>query len=236
MTKIVISQPMFFPWAGLFEQVRLADIFVHYDDVAISQGRSFIKRVQIKTPDGIQWLTVPVQHGSKLIKEIHVDDAQDWRGKHLKTLERVYAKAPYVDEMLSLVQQVYAQPTSLLSELNRSSIEAVAAYLGFAPKFAVSSDFGTITSSSQKLLDLMLYLGGTVYITGHGARNYLDHALFEKHEIQVEYMEYRRQPYPQLYGPFDPHVTVLDLIANVGPHAPDYLCSGTLPWKEFVGV
>jgi len=236
MTKVVISQPMFFPWGGLFEQVRLADIFVHYDDVAIPQGRSFIKRVQIKTPDGIQWLTVPVQHGSQLIRDVRIDEEQPRRAKHLKTLERVYAKAPHVDEMLSLVERVYSHPTSLLSELNRASIEAVAAYLGFAPQFLLSSDFGTETSSSQKLLDLMLHVGGTVYITGHGARNYLEHTLFEERDIQVEYMDYRRLPYPQLYGPFDPHVTVLDLIANVGPNAGGYLCSSTLSWKEFVSV
>jgi hypothetical protein len=236
MTRVVISQPMFFPWGGLLEQVRLADIFVHYDDVAIPQGRSFIRRVQIKTPDGIQWLTVPVLHGSKLIRDVQIDNAQDWRTKHLKTLQRVYAKAPYADAMLSLVEQVYAQPISLLSDLNRCSIEAASAYLGFAPQFVVSSDLGTQSSSSRKLFDLMLELGGTVYITGHGARNYLDHAIFDERNIQVEYMDYRREPYPQLYGPFDPHVTVLDLIANVGPQAAEYLCSGTLPWKEFVGV
>ena len=86
------------------------------------------------------------------------------------------------------------------------------------------------------MLDLILRLEGTTYITGHGARNYLDHALFERHGVAVEYMDYRRLSYPQLYGPFDPHVTILDLIANVGPSAAGYLCSGTLPWKEFVSV
>jgi WbqC-like protein len=236
MTKVVISQPMFFPWGGLFEQIRLADVFVHYDDVALPQGGSFIRRVQIKTPDGVQWLTVPVLHGSQLIRDVQIDNAQDWRTKHLKTLQRVYAKAPHAAEMLSLVEQVYAQPISRLSDLNRCSIETVGAYLGFEPQFVVSSDLDTQSSSSQKLLDLMLQLGGTVYITGHGARNYLDHAIFDDRSIQVEYMDYRRAPYPQLYGPFDPHVTVLDMIANVGPHAADYLCSGTRPWKEFVGV
>src|SRR5438128_2252228 len=189
MTKIVISQPMFFSWGGLFEQVRLADIFVHYDDVAIPQGRSFMSRVQIKTPDGIQWLTVPVQRGDKLIMHVQVDDAQAWRGKHIKTLQRVYARAPFVSDMLAIVEQVYALPTSLLSELNRAAVETVAAYLGFRPRFVVSSDLGTTTASSQKLLDLILRLEGTTYITGHGARNYLDHGLFERQGVAVEYMD-----------------------------------------------
>ena len=33
---VVISQPMFLPWIGLFEQVKVADHFVHYDDGSAS--------------------------------------------------------------------------------------------------------------------------------------------------------------------------------------------------------
>ena len=51
MKKIVISQPMLFPWIGIFEQIKLSDVYVHYDDAQLPQGRSFINRVQIKTKD-----------------------------------------------------------------------------------------------------------------------------------------------------------------------------------------
>ena len=61
MTTVVVSQPMLFPWVGLFEQIRLADVFVYYDDVAFSKG-SFFNRVQIKTSRGSKWLTVPLEH------------------------------------------------------------------------------------------------------------------------------------------------------------------------------
>ena len=52
---------MFFPWVGLFEQIRLANVFVHYDDVQLPQGRSFTTRVQLKAPTGVHWLTMPVK-------------------------------------------------------------------------------------------------------------------------------------------------------------------------------
>ena len=61
--KVVITQPMFFPWAGLLEQLRMADIIVYYDDVQFSKG-SFTNRVQIKTPFGKKWLTVPLKNFS----------------------------------------------------------------------------------------------------------------------------------------------------------------------------
>ncbi len=57
---VVISQPMLFPWAGMFEQIRLADVYVHYPDVQFSKG-SFTNRVQVKTAGGSRWLTLPLR-------------------------------------------------------------------------------------------------------------------------------------------------------------------------------
>lgn len=94
--------------------------------------------------------------------------------------------------------------------LNIAALEKVAAYFGFAPKFCVSSALSVGGASSARVAAVTQSLGGTVYITGHGARHYLDHALFEARGIRVEYMDYRREPYPQLHGAFDPHVTILD--------------------------
>lgn len=45
--KVVISQSMFFPGWVLLEQLKLADLYVFYDDVQFSKG-SFTNRVQVK--------------------------------------------------------------------------------------------------------------------------------------------------------------------------------------------
>ena len=63
--RIVISQPMYLPWIGLFNQLKHAQLFVHFDDVNIPQGRSFVTRVQFKTNKGSKWLSVPVLHASR---------------------------------------------------------------------------------------------------------------------------------------------------------------------------
>ena len=84
MKAAVISQPMFFPWVGMLEQMRVADTYVHYDDVQFSKG-SFTNRVQIKTAQGIQWLSMPLRELSlgQEIRGVLVDDRQGWRRKHL---------------------------------------------------------------------------------------------------------------------------------------------------------
>jgi hypothetical protein len=92
------------------------------------------------------------------------------------------------------------------------------------------------SSSSARVLETVQRCNGDVYITGHGAKDYLDHELFERNSIRVEYMDYQRTPYPQLHGEFDPHVTILDLIANLGRAGRDYIHSPTKYWKEFVSA
>jgi len=233
--KIVISQPMFFPWIGIFEQIRLSDIFVHYDDVQFPHGRSFMSRVQIKTHDGIKWLTISVKRKKQqLIQEVLIDDATNWKSKHLKTLEHNYRKAPFVDDMIAIVEDVYSQHMYSLSELNICGIEKIAEYFNLNTTFLISSTLGTTTHSSAKLLDICLLLNANIYITGHGAKNYLDHELFEQNQIQVEYMDYERSPYQQLHGAFDPHVSILDLIANHGRSGIQYIHSKTKPWRDFI--
>src|SRR5438045_9070322 len=100
---------MFLPWIGLFEQIRLADVFMHYDDVQLPQGRSFVSRVQVKTSNGVDWLTAPIDHArsGKLINEVILARSEDWRGRHLKTLRHAYARTPHFDLMFELAERIF---------------------------------------------------------------------------------------------------------------------------------
>ncbi len=237
MTVVVISQPMFFPWVGLLEQVRLADVFVHYDDVQFSKG-SFTNRAQVKTAEGMRWLTLPLSGLSlgQAIREVRLSASRDWRGEHLALLRRAYAGAPCADDMLGLVESVYAAADDGLGDLAIRGLLAVADYFGLArrTRFVHSSELGIAGKSSQRVLDIVRHLGGTRYVTGHGARHYLDHALFERNGVAVEYMDYRCNPYPQMHGAFTPHVSILDLIANTGRDGVAFINSATRPWRDFL--
>lgn len=234
--QVVVSQSMYFPWIGLLEQIRLAEVFVHYDDVQYTRG--FYNRVQVKTGQGSKWITVPLrdQHRGQKIDEVHVDDRSDWRTQHRNVLKHAYLKAPFRDEMLALVDSVFSQPAMTLADVSRASIMALSGYFGLTRncRFVASSSLGIEGISSRRLHDLVKFLDGTIYITGHGARNYLDHMLFERSGIAVRYMRYQCIPYPQLHGEFTPYVTALDLVANCGRDGVHVIRSSTVDWKEFV--
>lgn len=235
--NIVISQPMFFPWVGIFEQIRIADIYVDYNDVQFSKG-SFTNRVQIKTAYGVKWLSVPLARfnlGDR-INEVQVDTKQDWKHQHLRQLSQAYESAQYRKDMLALVEQVYEQPHVTIGQLSHNSMIACCTYYGLHNdrKFVDVRDLRIQGKSSERVRDIVARLAGSRYITGLGAKNYLNHDLLESSNIRVEYMNYRKMPYPQLHGAFTPYVSLLDLIANTGPHGLEYICSKTIYWRDFI--
>ncbi len=227
---------MYFPWVGLLEQVRLADIFIHYDDVQYARG--FYNRVQAKTANGSKWITVPLSnhHRGQRIDEVLIDNQTDWRSQHRDALKQAYMKAPYRDEMLALVDEVFSKSAKFLSDVSRESIYALVRYFKLDTKvqFMSSSDMNIPGASSQRLHDLCVAVAADVYITGHGARNYLDHDLFERSGINIEYMKYDIIPYSQLHGDFTPYVSALDLVANCGQEGARFITSNSIYWRDFL--
>jgi len=232
---LVVSQPMFLPWVGFFEQVRLADVFIHYDDVQLPQGRSFMSRVQLKSANGVSWLTAPIDHATsgKLLNEVVLLKPEEWREKHLRTIHHAYARRPYFNLMFELVEKIYSQPANHLAEFNINATQQIAQWLGLAPRFMRSSEMGVAGASTQRLIDLCGAVNCDIYVTGHGALNYLNHQQFDDKGISVRYMDYRRVPYEQGQGEFTPYVSILDAIANCGERTRDLVCSNAIYWREF---
>jgi hypothetical protein len=217
--------------------VKLADVYVFYDDVQFSKG-SFTNRVQVKAADGVKWMTVPLV-GHKMgqaIEEVKIKPKQVWVNRHLALLEQNLGKTEHFGETLELVKSVYDREHDGLASLARDSFMALADYFGICTetRFMDVAELDIDGASSQRVYEVVKALDGTEYITGHGARNYLDHELFESAGIQVKYMAYECREYPQQHGEFTPYVSTLDLIANCGKAGTSYICSEAVYWKEFL--
>lgn len=227
---------MFLPWAGLFEQIKLADVYVHYDDVQMPIGRSFMSRVQIKTPRGAQWLSASIDRGrsKSLICETFLMGDPDWRERHLNLLQQNYQEADQYEVMIDVAGSIYSHRDDNLAAFNQFAIEHLANWLELDTEFGVSSALSIQGSGTRRLIDICRYYGASEYITGHGARNYLDHEAFEENGVKVSYIDYDLRPYKQLHGEFTPYVTILDTIANLGASAQDILTSKSADWRDFL--
>lgn len=235
--RIVVSQPMYFPWVGQLQQVKMCDVFVFYDDVQFARG--FFNRVQIKTRQGVRWLTVPLMQWRRgqLICEVEVDNSQDWKRSHRDQLKQAYIDAPFFADMIALVDEIFSRDYAVIGELAEASITAMIGYyseIAAGTRFVRSSELGIPGGSSRRLIDICTHLGGTQYLTGHGARNYLDHSAFENEGVVVEYIDYELSVYPQLHGDFTPYVSTLDMIANCGRSGTDLIRGRPVYWREFI--
>ena len=236
LQTVVISQSMYFPWCGLIDQIRLSDVFVHYDDVQLSRG--FYNRVQVKNPTGFSWLTIPIQQKNQKqnISNSIISYHEDWVARHRSLLVESYRKTKFIDEAISLFDRVHTKKFEVLSDLGRATIVALAEYFDLNNKiqFVDAADLISNGERSRRLCDIVLSIGGTVYLTGHGALNYLDHSLFELNGVEVRYMDYNFHEYSQLHGAFTPYVTALDAVAHLGVGAKGVLASRTQNWRKAV--
>ncbi len=226
MKRVAILQSSYIPWKGYFDLMRHVDEFILYDDAQFTK-RDWRNRNQIKTKDGLLWLTIPVHvkgHFTQAIKDVVISDA-DWGRKHFKTIAAAYARAPYFGMYREMLEDLYRGSTSpRLSEVNRRFIEAFAGVLGIRTKLSWSMDYELPEGRVERLVALCQQAGATAYLSGPAARSYIDHSLFANAGIDVSYIDYSGYPeYPQMHPPFAHHVSVVDLIVSVGPAAPGYL-------------
>jgi hypothetical protein len=232
MKRVAILQSSYIPWKGYFDLMQQVDEFILYDDAQFTK-RDWRNRNQIKTKDGLLWLTIPVHvRGlfTQAIRDVLISDP-GWGDKHFKSIAAAYARAPHFRTYRDMIEELYRGASSLrLSEVNRRFIEAFADVLGIRTKLSSSMDYALPDGRVERLVALCQQAGATAYLSGPAAKDYIDPKLFADAGIDLSYMDYSGYPeYPQLYPPFTHHVSVLDLLFNVGPAAAQYLVRAGRP-------
>jgi hypothetical protein len=224
-----ILQPSYIPWRGYFHQIYKADIFVFYDDVQYDK-HGWRNRNQIKTSQGKQWLTIPVHSGGVTvygtpINKVSIDWSKLWAKSHWKALNFSYAKAPYYHHYLMLLESFYLRRDEFLADFTIDLTVALARELGIRhTRFMRSSGIpGIDGQKTDRLIQILTRVGATHYISGPSAKGYIDEDKFESAGITLEYVEYNYPEYPQLNPPYDPQVSILDLLFMTGPEALKYI-------------
>lgn len=233
--KIIITQSNYIPWKGYFDAIHLVDELVLYDDMQYTR-RDWRNRNQIKTPQGLQWLSVPVEVKGKFfqkIKDTRISEP-DWGHKHWLTLKHNYSKSPFWALYSETLENMYHKSYDTLSELNRIFIEQINIWLGIDTRIRWSSEFQLAEDRNERLIQICMQAGASDYFSGPAAQAYMDVDAFRSAGIQVHWLNYAGYPeYPQLHGAFTHGVTVLDLLFQTGADAPKFLKSYTHPEQLF---
>lgn len=224
----VVLQPSYIPWRGFFHQIQKADVFVWYDDVQYDK-HGWRNRNRIKTPSGAQWLTIPVIAKGVVenhvpINQIRVNPNEDWGRKHWQTLKQHYGKAPYFARYAPMLEDFYCSPVELLADFTIATAEWIARELGIShTRFVRSSSLLAEGTKTDRLVSLFRQVGATHYISGPSAREYMQEEKLAAAGVTLEWMTYDYPEYEQLYPPYDPQISILDLLFMKGPDAPKFI-------------
>lgn len=224
-TTLVVIQPSYIPWRGYFHLIQQSDIFVFYDDVQYTK-QDWRNRNRIKTKNGTIWITVPVQNVRlhTLIKDVEIKKNSLWNIKHWKTIKQEYQKAPFFKIYESFFQEIYDWQWRRLADLDIFLTKEICQFLGIRHvQFYRSSELPVGGIKTDRLVSLCRWFGVNRYLSGPSARNYIEHEKFITAGIKLDYITYDYPEYPQLHGPFDPYVSIIDLLFNCGPEAPKYI-------------
>lgn len=229
---VVITQSNYIPWRGYFDMLRSADEVILLDSVQYTR-RDWRNRNRIKTADGLTWLTIAVEATGRYLQAIDETRIADpsWSKKHIRAIELAYRNAAHYSAvapwLFGLLESVAAEP--LLTTINERTIRATCEWLGLWPNIRrctdlIAHDTLRAMEATERLLALITKSGASRYLSGPAARAYLDLERFRAAGIEIEWMSYDGySSYPQLWGGFQPHVSIVDLLLNTGSQAFGYL-------------
>lgn len=226
--KVAIVQSNYVPWKGYFDLINWVDEFILLDNVQYTHGH-WRNRNRIKTPSGLNWLTIPVYVKGKLsqkIKDTKIADNR-WRTKHWKTIQQNYRNSKFFNLYKRTFENLYLGYEEIyLSEINYRFIKKICDLLGIKTKISWSMLYHTMEQKTERVISLCKSSGATMYLSGPAAKNYLAENRFKEESIELEYMDYSGyRPYRQLFPPFIHEVSILDLLFNEGPNATNFMKS-----------
>ncbi len=224
--KVFVHQPEYIPWLGFFDKLARCDVYVVYDDAQYQHG-GFHNRNRIRTQRGWEWLTVPIMHGHpQTLKDVKIH-GEVWRAKQLNMIKMHYRKAPFFRDYYPVIEEALLFKHELLIGLNLHLIRSIAGVLGIDVRMIRSSEFPYGgAEKNEKLVSMCKFMGADVYLSGSGGRGYIKEDLFMASGVSVQWHSYEHPSYRQVFGGFEPNLSVIDLLFNEGPRAKEIILGG----------
>ena len=217
---VAIHQPNYLPYLGFFDKIFNSDVFVILDDAQFSKG-DFHNRNRIKNQNGAKWLTIPVKAEFKSIRDIKINQEfkfsnNSWNDYHLLQIKENYKNSKCFNSLYPKIEKILKQDYQFLLDINLKMIYLLTEYFNINVKIVLSSILKISTNSTQRLIDITKYLAGDTYLSGTGAKSYIDINLFKENGINLIFQEFEHPYYKQQYENFVPNLSAIDYCFNEG--------------------
>ena len=177
------------------------------------QKQTFRNRCIIAIANGMQALTVPVEHSpltthhSPLTKDLRISDHNQWRRVHWNALQSAYSESPFFDYYADDIRPFFEQKYEFLVDFNEAIRQKICELIDIHPSVEHTSS----------------YLHSP-HTTHHSPLDDYRDVINAKHPQPDATFEAKRywQVFQHKYG-FLPNLSILDLLFCMGPESVFYL-------------
>ncbi|MDC0609050.1 WbqC family protein [Candidatus Pelagibacter ubique] len=218
--KIVVGhQPQYFPYLGTYNKILQSEKFMVLDNVNFKrtawQARTIIK----DRNDNVIPLIIPCKKSSATtkIKDIKVSDHR-WKKKHLNIIKNVFKNTKYFDEIFEVITLILSQKSEFVSDYSIPSIKIFLEKLGYSKDmiFIQSKEEEIEGKKNDFLINLTKKLGGNEYLSGQGAKDYIDENIFYEKNISHRFNNFEHPQYLQFGKSFIYKLSIIDAAFNIG--------------------
>jgi len=210
-------QPYLFPHIGYFQLIQAVDKFVFYDDVNyIKQG--WINRNRILGNDEDLVFTVPLKKASSFtfIKDTYINQElyKAWRLKFMSTIFFQYKKAPFFNQVMPLVENVFNSNCVTISELAKLSCMDVYNYLGMTTSIQISSTIyeNSDLKRADRVIDICKREDATQYVNVSGGVELYSKVEFNDCKLNLFFIKTSPITYQQFKSPFLAGLSIIDVL------------------------
>jgi hypothetical protein len=215
-----MHQPSYFPWLGLLHKIAASDVFMVMDDVQLTDS-AYQHRNLFLTADGkVKFLTIPFNRKNYLqrpFRELEIQ-SETWRIDHLNFLRNCYRRHPFYSEVMPLIEDFLSRPYGRLVDAVMESMRLSLNHFGIRTKVIFQSDmnYDQTLKKGDLVLALVKAAEADCYLSGTGARAYLDEAKFMI-GARLSYDTFTHPVYEQRNAAtFVPGLSGLDYLFNLG--------------------
>ena len=226
-----IHQSSYFPWLGLLDKISKSDVYMVMDEVQLSD-KAYQHRNIFLTADGkVKFLTIPFvkqDYLQRQFREIQIAQP-DWRSKHTNFIWNTYRKHPFAAQILPRLEQYYAVEYALVCPAVIDSMRLSLELFGIGTQVVLQSemDYDRSLRAGELVRELVRAAGADCYLSGTGARAYLDESSFGD-GVELRYNEFTHPRYAQKgSAEFQPNLSCLDALFNLGIDGARALLRGT---------
>jgi len=224
--KVAIHQPTYIPYLGFFSKALASDALIIFD-TAQYNARSIHNRQKIRTAEGTQLLTIPLESKATPFRETNINytphNKKVWYEKHWESIEFNYKKTPHFarfkDELLHLYTTSHP---STLGDFNLRLIRFMLEQFGIRRKVLLFSELNINhhLPASEKLAIAVNMLGGHEYLSGPSGKKYMQMEPFQERGLRVSFNDFVHPVYEQYHARYDQqfvlNITALDALFNLG--------------------